>query len=167
MKSKIEGVHFIDLEKIEDERGWLVELFREDCLEKENFPKMGYISMTKPGVVRGPHSHHMQTDIFAFIGPGDFELHLWDEIPYGKLSIGLKIDEKRCYEESHEKYVLGESKRALVVVPPGVIHAYKNISDEDGYVMNFPNQLYAGPGKKYPVDEIRHEEKEENGFSLE
>ena len=51
----------------------------------------------------------------------------------------------------------------LVIVPPGVIHAYKNVGREQGIVFNCPNRLYKGwnrkgwiPGKG--VDEIRHEE---------
>ena len=39
---------------------------------------MAYISQTLPGIVRGPHEHNDQTDYFAFIGPSDFELTLWD-----------------------------------------------------------------------------------------
>jgi dTDP-4-dehydrorhamnose 3,5-epimerase len=45
-----------------------------------------------------------------------------------------------------------------VVVPPGVVHGYKNVGSADAFVLNFPNQLYAGTGKTEPVDEIRHEE---------
>ena len=39
---------------------------------------MAYVSVTKPGVIRGPHEHVNQTDMFVFVGPGEFELHLWD-----------------------------------------------------------------------------------------
>jgi dTDP-4-dehydrorhamnose 3,5-epimerase len=45
-----------------------------------------------------------------------------------------------------------------VIVPPGVVHAYKNTASTPGWVFNAPNRLYAGPGKRSPVDEIRHEE---------
>jgi dTDP-4-dehydrorhamnose 3,5-epimerase len=33
-------------------------------------------------------------------------------------------------------------------------------------VFNCPNRLYKGPGKKEPVDEIRHEEKADTHFRL-
>ena len=39
-----------------------------------------------------------------------------------------------------------------------MVHAYRNIGGVDGIVFNGPNRLYAGDGKKEPVDEIRHEE---------
>ena len=56
------------------------------------------------------------------------------------------------------KVAVGESNRQAVIVPPGVVHAYKNIGSTPGWVFNAPNRLYAGPGKRSPVDEIRHEE---------
>ena len=46
----------------------------------------------------------------------------------------------------------------MVVVPPGVVHSYRNLSERPGLVFNFPNRLYGGTGKCYPVDEIRHED---------
>jgi dTDP-4-dehydrorhamnose 3,5-epimerase len=51
-------------------------------------------------------------------------------------------------------------------VPPGVVHAYKNIGQDNGIVFNAPNRLYAGEGKKTQVDEIRHEEAEGSLYSL-
>ena len=39
---------------------------------------MTYVSQTLPGVTRGPHEHVDQTDGFAFMGPSDFKLVLWD-----------------------------------------------------------------------------------------
>ena len=53
-----------------------------------------------------------------------------------------------------------------VLVPPGVVHAYRNVSEENGLVFNVPNRLYAGWGKKEPVDEIRHEDREDQLYAL-
>jgi dTDP-4-dehydrorhamnose 3,5-epimerase len=132
-------VYFFEIPKFEDGRGWLMELFRTD--ELEFAPEMAYVSQTLPGVMRGPHEHREQTDFFVFIGPGEFELHLW--------SREIKL---------HEVHKVGESRPRAVVVPPGIIHGYKCVSDHAGLVFNAPDALYAGPGKMYPVDEIRHEE---------
>jgi dTDP-4-dehydrorhamnose 3,5-epimerase len=147
MKSTIEGVVVYPINKHEDDRGWLAELFRHDCLEVFNFPAMAYVSMTKPGVTRGPHEHKNQTDLFAFLGPGTFELYLWG---HGK----------------KEVWGLGENRPAAVIVPPGVVHAYRNVSWVDGWVFNAPNRLYGGPGKLYPVDEIRHEEATDGEYHI-
>lgn len=141
IKTHLEGVVFIDLETYEDDRGWLMELFRSDCLLENNFPEMGYISQTKPGVTRGPHEHSSQSDLFCFVGPGNFELTL--------------SEQNLTYEEKH---IVGENNPVAVIVPPKIIHSYTNISKYPGLVLNFPNRLFAGPGKLYPIDEIRHED---------
>ena len=72
----IKGVIIKKLNKYDDERGSLAEIYRHD--EIDFIPAMAYLSITKPGVKRGPHEHVYQTDCFIFIGPGMFELYLWD-----------------------------------------------------------------------------------------
>jgi dTDP-4-dehydrorhamnose 3,5-epimerase len=70
------------------------------------------------------------------------------------------------HEENSVAMDVGESAPIFVTVPPGVVHAYKNVGDADAFVLNFPNRLYAGWGKKEPVDEIRHEEDSDSRFLL-
>jgi dTDP-4-dehydrorhamnose 3,5-epimerase len=55
----------------------------------------------------------------------------------------------------------------LVVIPAGIVHAYQNVGGEPGLVYNCPNRLYKGPGRKEPVDEIRHEADADSPFTLE
>jgi dTDP-4-dehydrorhamnose 3,5-epimerase len=116
-------------------------------MEKEIYPVMAYLSLTFPGKSRGPHEHKEQTDCFCFLGIGTFQLSLWDNRPnsptYGN-QIVLTITE-------------GELKR--VIVPPGVVHGYKNIGSNPAYIFNLPNRLYKGWGRKEEVDEIRYEDK--------
>lgn len=76
--SQLDDVLFVPLVRHADQRGWLIELYRSDKLAAEQLPMMSYVSQTAPGVARGPHEHAEQTDCFAFIGPGDFKLYLWD-----------------------------------------------------------------------------------------
>jgi len=53
----------------------------------------------------------------------------------------------------------GEDNPILVVVPPGVVHGYKNVSRTiRGMVLNYPDRLFMGHGKKEAVDEVRHED---------
>jgi dTDP-4-dehydrorhamnose 3,5-epimerase len=150
----IEGVIFRPLKKFDDARGWLCELFRHDELPAEYHPVMAYASVTKPGVARGPHEHVDQADCFCFIGPSNFKLYLWDNRPAAKTHGHFWSD------------VLGIDKPMLVIIPPGVVHAYQNVGSEPGLVFNCPNQLYRGPGKKDAVDEIRHEEENDSPFRL-
>jgi dTDP-4-dehydrorhamnose 3,5-epimerase len=144
-EGSIDGLVCKSLKRYEDSRGWLVELFRQDELTAENLPAMSYISMTLPGVARGPHEHRDQTDYFAFIGPGDFNLYLWDS---------RAESPTRGHRQT---LVVGQSNMLAVIVPPGVVHAYKNVGEGQGIVFNAPNRLYAGPGRREPVDEVRHE----------
>jgi len=150
----IEGVVIRHLPRFDDARGWLIELYREDELEPALHPVMAYVSQTLPGVVRGPHEHREQTDCFAMVGPGDFRVYLWDARP-GSPTFGHR-----------QVLVAGASNRLLVTVPPGVVHAYKNVSDVPGLVFNGPNRLYRGPGKAGPVDEIRHEDLPDSMFRV-
>ena len=115
---------------------------------------MAYVSETLPGVARGPHEHLDQTDYFAFVGPGEFLLYLWD----------ARADSPTC--GNCTKVAVGESNRQCVIVPPRVVHAYKNVGKTPGWVFNAPNRLYAGPGKRQPVDEIRHEDQAGSRFRL-
>jgi dTDP-4-dehydrorhamnose 3,5-epimerase len=63
--------------------------------------------------------------------------------------------------------VVGQSNRRAVLVPPGVVHAYRNTSDVPGLVLNAPNRLYAGWGRNEPVDEIRYENLADTPYRLE
>ena len=141
--TNLPGVIARSLKHYADPRGWLIELFRDDDLPAGFKPTMGYLSLTHPGVARGPHEHRDQSDGFIFLS-GTFEITLWENRP------GLE----------HVKVVIvaGEANPIFLVVPPGVVHAYRNIGDADATVLNFPDRLYAGWGKAQPVDEIRHEE---------
>jgi dTDP-4-dehydrorhamnose 3,5-epimerase len=62
--------------------------------------------------------------------------------------------------------VIGIDKPMLVIVPPGVVHAYKNVGGEQGLVFNCPDRLFKGRGRKEPVDEIRHEDDPQSRFRL-
>lgn len=137
------GVVIKSLQSRGDARGHLTELFRSDELPDGFLPGMGYISVTHPGVSRGPHEHVAQTDLFAFVD-GTYELRLWENRP-GHAPWSLVIS-------------VGIENPSTVIVPPGIVHGYKNIGSDDAYVLNFPDKLYAGPNRSEPVDEIRHEE---------
>jgi dTDP-4-dehydrorhamnose 3,5-epimerase len=150
----IDGVVIRPLKAFHDKRGWLVEIFRHDDLEEDRWPTMMYVSSTLPGVARGPHEHVDQTDGFAFIGPSDFRLYLWDTRP-GSPTRGRRT-----------VVTLGESSPAAVWIPPGVVHAYRNVGQVSGLVFNAPNRLYAGWGKKEKVDEIRHEDDDPRKFPM-
>ena len=150
----IDGIIWKPLRKYQDGRGWLCELFRHDEIPAEFYPAMAYISMTEAGVARGPHEHADQADYFCFLGPSNFKMYLWDNRPKSRTYL------------THQVEIVGADNPMALIVPPGVVHAYKNIGSEPGIVFNCPNRLYKGPGRKEPVDEIRHEANKDTRFLL-
>ena len=146
----IDGVIIKEFLKHNDSRGWLAEMFREDD-PGDYRPAMGYISVTHAGITRGPHEHIEQTDYFCFLG--DFTLYLWDN-----------REDSLTYRN---KMVIENSGGKIVIVPPRVVHAYKNSGTADGMVLNFPDRLFAGQHKKEKVDEVRYENDPETPFKIE
>ena len=115
---------------------------------------MAYKSSTEPGVARGPHEHVDQADLFCFIGPSNFKLRMWDN----------RSDSKTFNHVM--TLVVGEDNPKSVLVPLGVVHAYQNVGEVPGIVINCPNRLYAGKGKREEVDELRHEDDPETIFRM-
>ena len=151
---EIHGVIWRPLKKFRDSRGWLCELFRDDDVPPDLHPVMAYISETEPGITRGPHEHVDQTDYFCFLGPSNFRIDLWDNRPASPTYRACQTD------------IVGADKPMLLIVPPGVVHAYRNVGSVPGLVFNCPNRLYKGPGRKDLVDEIRHEEDPNSPFHI-
>jgi dTDP-4-dehydrorhamnose 3,5-epimerase len=151
-KGAIEGVIIKKLTKYTDERGYLIETFREDILPDILKPVMSYVSFTKPEIARGPHEHLKQTDIFVFIGSGDFKIKLWDN--------------RKGYQTygNFMEIIGGRDNPILVIIPAGIVHGYKNISEDLGMVINYPDKLYKGWNKEEEVDEIRHEDAEDEFY---
>jgi len=150
----IRGVIIRRLNKFQDKRGWLAELFRNDEMPRSMRPVMSYLSETKPGVGRGPHAHVKQTDYFCFIGPSHFKVTLWDS------------RKKSPTRGNRLSIAAGESSPLSVSVPPGVVHGYRNIGRKKGWVFNAANRLYRGRGKRGPVDEIRYEDDPASPFKF-
>jgi len=151
----LENVIIKHLGKKEDSRGWLAEIFRIDEISKLIIPEMGYLSITLPGISRGPHEHLEQTDYFCFPGISKFKISLWDN------NVKSKTYGQNYIFETIER------TPSIVVIPPKVVHAYKNIGPVEGIVINLPNKLYAGKNKKQQVDEVRYENLNNSKFKLE
>ncbi|HZJ41834.1 MAG TPA: dTDP-4-dehydrorhamnose 3,5-epimerase family protein [Patescibacteria group bacterium] len=148
----IKGVKIKKLAKYTDDRGYLTEIFRRD--EDNYLPVMAYASMTNPGVVRGPHEHVNQSDGFAFFGPGNFRLYLFDRREDSETN-GEKIEIE-----------VGEDNPSFVIVPPGVVHGYKCTSDKAALSINLPNKLYKGNNKEEEIDEIRWEDDKNSPYQI-
>lgn len=132
-----------------DGRGWLAELFRTDEVVGYR-PEMSYISVTLPSVARGPHEHLEQTDYFCFLG--NFSVYLWDN--------------RKDSPTYKNRTVIENADMLTVIVPPRVVHAYKNSGKTEGMVVNFPDKLFGGWGRKEKVDELRYENDPESPFKV-
>lgn len=156
--TRLVGVDVETLPCRADTRGHLVELFRKDDIgdrsrlgkDRVDFPPMAYLSVTKAGQLRGPHEHFSQTDIFIFCR-GDFEVFLWDT-----------RQDSPTYG-SRMKLEIREGSYTRVLIPPGIVHAYRAVG-RDGMTVNCPDKLYQGWKKQQPVDEIRHEDDPHSPF---
>ncbi len=124
----IEGVKVKQLVMIPDERGRLMEILRCD---EELFEKFGQVYMTTayPGVVKGWHFHHRQTDHFCCVS-GMMKLVLYDN---------------RKTSTTHgqvKEFFLGEASPILVKIPPLVLHGFKGIGIKEAIVINCPTEPY-------------------------
>jgi dTDP-4-dehydrorhamnose 3,5-epimerase len=60
----VDGVQVIPLRRVEDERGWFIELRRDSALPKRT--RQTNVSFSRQGVIRGLHYHERgQDDLFA------------------------------------------------------------------------------------------------------
>jgi dTDP-4-dehydrorhamnose 3,5-epimerase len=51
----------------------------------------------------------------------------------------------------------GDGRPKAMKIPPGVVHAYRNIGATPGSIINLSNRLRGGEGRREKVDEILHE----------
>ena len=124
----IDGVSANALRLIPDERGRLMEIMRSDW---PIFKKFGQVYMTTnyPGVVKAWHYHTKQTDHVACV-KGMVKLVLYD----GR-------EGSPTYREVNE-FFIGEHNPKLIVIPPGVYHGWKCISESESVVVNCPDDLF-------------------------
>lgn len=141
------------LRKFSDDRGWLSEIFRNDERPDGHDPAMAYVSETLPGVSRGPHAHREQSDLFAFFD-GRFRVYLWDDRPDSPTK-GIR-----------QVFEAGREQPMTVRIPPGVVHAYRCLSETPSLILNLPDRMYAGPGRAEPVDEVRYEDLDDSPYRL-
>lgn len=124
----IEGVRTKPLRLIPDDRGYLMEILRDD---DELFVKFGqcYVSATYPGIVKAWHAHRLQTDHFCCI-QGNVKVGLWD----GR-------EDSPTFRQT-QSLVIGEHNRTLVQIPPGVWHGWVCLGTDLAVVLNIPTEHY-------------------------
>ncbi|MDP2659655.1 MAG: dTDP-4-dehydrorhamnose 3,5-epimerase family protein [Dehalococcoidia bacterium] len=124
----IEGVVIKKLVRHADERGFLMEMLREDDEVFERFGQT-YVSLNYPGVVRAWHYHRRQTDHFVAV-KGMVKVALYDA-----------REDSRTHGEVQE-FFMGDHNPMLLKIPPGVYHGYKTTGVEPALLINFPTHVY-------------------------
>ncbi len=124
----IEGVVVKQLKVIPDERGYLMEIFRDD---DPFFRKFGqaYMTVVYPGVVKGWHYHKVQDDHFCVV-KGMSKVVLYD----------LR-DSSKTKGEVNE-FFMGEKNPTLLLIPHGVLHGMKGVGVEPALLLNIPTEHY-------------------------
>ena len=120
--SSIEGIKIIQLKKVANERGHLLEIQRND---DPLYPGFGqaYITCNLPGVIKAWYRHRKQFDQIALI-KGGLTLVLFDS-----------RDDSPTYQNIVE-IAISDLVPALVQIPPGIWHGFKALGSEPTYLLH-------------------------------
>lgn len=124
----IDGVVVKNLKVIPDERGYLMEILRDDDHFYEKFGQ-AYLTAVYPGVVKGWHYHKVQVDHFTCV----------------KGMIKVVLYDAREDSPTHglvNEFFLGDKNASLVRIPNNVLHGMKGVGTEMGLLLNIPTVHY-------------------------
>ncbi len=124
----IDGVVTKRLRLIPDERGYLMEILRDD---DELFTQFGqvYVTACYPGIVKAWHCHQHQVDMICCV-QGTARLGLYDD----------REDSPTCGETN--SFILGILNPLIVRVPAGVWHGFTPVAAETILMLNVPSEHY-------------------------
>ena len=135
----IEGVRIKRLTRHLDDRGYLVEILRDDDAEFIRFGQV-YVSTCHPGVVKAWHAHRLQTD-HLFVARGIAKVGLYDD------------REQSSTRGETQGVILSELEPMLLQVPPLVWHGYTALANDIAYLINIPTHHY----NREEPDELRRD----------
>ena len=125
----IDGVKTKKLTVHSDERGRLMEMLRTDDSEFQKFGQV-YMTTAYPGVTKAWHYHKIQTDYFVCVR-GMMKVVLFDS------------REDSPTKGVVNEFFIGDFNPLMVVIPPGVYHGFKCISEHEAIVVNTPTEMYS------------------------
>jgi len=125
---RIDGVVVEPLKVIPDERGRLMEILRRDDPFFSGFGQV-YLTTVYAGVVKAWHYHRVQEDRFTCVR-GMVKAVLYDDRE-GSPTRGIL-----------NEFFVGEHNPRLIVIPAGVYHGWKCVSEYEAYVINVPSEPY-------------------------
>ena len=124
----IDGIKITPLKQIEDDRGKVMHMLRNDSA---NFVKFGeiYFSTVHPNKIKGWHIHKKMTLNYAVV-QGKIELGLYDARPNSKTKGEI------------QEFFLSQSNYKLISVPPLVWNGFKGIGKQTAIVANCADLPY-------------------------
>ena len=124
----IEGIKITPLKQIEDERGKVMHMLRNDS---KSFTKFGeiYFSTVHPNKVKGWHLHSKMTLNYAVVF-GEIKLVLYDVRPNSKTKGQL------------QEFFLSQKNYKLISVPPLIWNGFMGIGNKTAIVANCADLPY-------------------------
>ena len=124
----IEGIKITPLKQIEDERGKVMHMLRNDSI---NFTKFGdiYFSTVHPNKVKGWHLHSKMTLNYAVV-LGEIKLVLYDARP------------ESITKGQIQEFFLSQKNYKLVSVPPLIWNGFMGIGEKNSIVANCADLPY-------------------------
>jgi dTDP-4-dehydrorhamnose 3,5-epimerase len=130
LQGAIEGVLVREMKNVVKSSGdVLCEIFRRDWMLGDGGVEQVFQSVMNPGNISGWHVHHLTTDRL-FASQGLLQIVLFDG---------------RQNSPTHRRineFRFGAPRPALVVIPPGVFHGVRNISQEPAVLLNLVDRAY-------------------------
>ena len=120
----MKNIRIEDLDRKSDERGWLIEVLGGKSLEAPHEFGQIHVSVAYPGKIRGNHYHNRKLEWFC--------------VPKGKGL--LKLKDLKTGEE--KEILMGEGALRTVQITPGIIHAIKNIGEDDMVLLVYSNETF-------------------------
>ena len=124
----IQGIKFKKLEIHQDQRGYFMELLRDDDKLLGRFGQAS-ISVTNPGIIKAFHWHKKQDDVFYVIS-GRALIALYD----------LRKDSKTFKEKM--AFEMNDDDRKLLFIPRKVAHGYKVLGKNPLIMLYFMSSSY-------------------------
>lgn len=110
--------------------GVLTEVFRADWSIDDKPVDQVFQNLLQPGEISGWHAHQFTQDRI-FVNWGNLKIVLYDA---------------RTDSSTHGKineFALGQFRPGLLLIPPGVWHAVKNIDEKAGSLLNLVDRAYS------------------------
>lgn len=127
-RTDIEGVVVKPLVRHCDERGYFLEVLRDDDELLSRFGQSSY-TMTYPGIIKAFHWHEKQYDLW-FMCSGEARVVLYD--------MREESPSFHCVQE----IFAGEREPVLIVIPPRVAHGYQVLGNKPACLFYHTTRSY-------------------------